>query len=107
MSKESVRGWVVVVTGASSGNGKAMALLLAEKGARLVLAARRVELLDATAREVEERGGEALVVPCDVTDREQVEGVVRATLERWERIDAWIKNAGVIGWLLFGENTQE
>ena len=90
----------MVVTGASSGNGKAMALLLGEKGARLVLAARRVELLDATAREVEERGGEALVVPCDVTDREQVEGVVRATLERWGWIDAWINNAGVIGWSL-------
>jgi NAD(P)-dependent dehydrogenase (short-subunit alcohol dehydrogenase family) len=107
LSKESVRGWVVVVTGASSGNGKAMALLLAEKGARLVLAARRVELLDATAREVEERGGEALVVPCDVTDREQVEGVVRATLERWGRIDAWINNAGVIGWSLFEDTTEE
>ena len=90
----------MVVTGASSGNGKAMALLLAEKGARLVLAARRVELLDATAREVEERGGEALVVPCDVTDRERVEGVARAALERWGRIDAWINNAGVIGWSL-------
>ena len=97
MVEQSIRGKVVVVTGTSSGNGKAMALLLAEKGARLVLAARRVELLDATAREVEERGGEALVVPCDVTDREQVEVVARAALERWGRIDAWINNAGVIG----------
>lgn len=107
MSKESVLGWVVVVTGASSGNGKAMALLLAEKGARLVLVARRVELLEATAREVEERGGEALVVPCDVTDRERVEGVARAALERWGRIDAWINNAGVIGWSLFEDTTEE
>ncbi|MDQ3284392.1 MAG: SDR family NAD(P)-dependent oxidoreductase [Actinomycetota bacterium] len=107
MNKESIRGWVVVVTGASSGNGKAIALLLAEKGARLVLAARRVELLQATAREVEERGGEALVVACDVTDREQVEGVARATLERWGRIDAWINNAGVIGWSLFEDTIEE
>ena len=107
MSEESVRGWVVVVTGASSGNGKAMALLLAEKGARLVLAARRTELLEATAREVEDLGGEALVVPCDVTDREQVEGVARAALERWGRIDAWINNAGVIAWSLFEDTTEE
>src|SRR5918998_1840927 len=104
---ESVRGRVVVVTGASSGNGKAMALLLAEKGARLVLAARRVELLEATAREAEDRGGEALVVPCDVTDREQVEAVGRATLERYGRIDAWVNNAGVIGWSLFEDTTEE
>ncbi len=65
--RTSIEGWVVVVTGASSGNGKAISLTLASKGARLVLAARRVRLLEAVAREVEERGGEALVVPCDVT----------------------------------------
>ena len=107
MSKESVRGRVVVVTGASSGNGKAMTLLLAEKGARLVLAARRMELLEATAREAEDRGGEALAVPCNVTDREQVEGVARAALDRWGRIDAWVNNAGVIAWSLFEDTTEE
>lgn len=107
MSQVSVRGWVVVVTGASSGNGKAMALALADRGARLVLAARRVELLEATAREVEDRGGEALVVPCDVTVREQVEGVARAAEERWGRIDAWVNNAGVIAWSLFEDTTEE
>ena len=96
-----------MVTGASSGNGKAMALALADKGARLVLAARRVELLEATAREVEDRGGEALVVPCDVTIREQVEGVARAAEERWGRIDAWINNAGVIAWSLFEDTTED
>jgi NAD(P)-dependent dehydrogenase (short-subunit alcohol dehydrogenase family) len=97
----------VVVTGASSGNGKAIALALADKGARLVLAARRVELLEATAREVEDRGGEALVVPCDVTDREQVEAVARGALERYGRIDAWVNNAGVIAWSLFEDTTEE
>jgi NAD(P)-dependent dehydrogenase (short-subunit alcohol dehydrogenase family) len=107
VSRESVRGRVVVVTGASSGNGKAMALALAGQGARLVLAARRVELLEATAREAEDRGGEALVVPCDVTDREQVEAVARSTLERYGRIDAWVNNAGVIGWSLFEDTTEE
>ena len=107
MAQESVRGRVVVVTGASSGNGKAMALAMAERGARLVLAARRVELLEATAREVEDRGGEALVVPCDVTVRAQVEGVARAAEERWGRIDAWVNNAGVIAWSLFEDTTEE
>jgi NAD(P)-dependent dehydrogenase (short-subunit alcohol dehydrogenase family) len=98
---------VVVVTGASSGNGKAIALALAEKGARLVLAARRTELLEATAREVEDRGGEALVLTCDVTAREQVETVAEAALTRWGRIDVWVNNAGVIGWSLFEDTTEE
>ena len=107
MRRESVRGRVVVVTGASSGNGKAIALALAEKGARLVLAARRTELLEATAREVEDRGGEALVLTCDVTTREQVETVAEAALTRWGRIDVWVNNAGVIGWSLFEDTTEE
>lgn len=97
----------MVVTGASSGNGKAITLLLAERGARLVLAARRVELLEATAREVEDRGGEALVVPCDVTVRGEVEGVARAAVERYGRIDVWVNNAGVIAWSLFEDTTEE
>jgi NADP-dependent 3-hydroxy acid dehydrogenase YdfG len=83
LTERSIRDKVVVVTGASSGNGKAMALLVAEKGARLVLAARRTELLEATAQEAEERGApEALAVPCDVTQREQVKTVAEATLAR-------------------------
>ena len=84
-----------------------MALSVAKKGARVVVAARRVELLEATAREVEDRGGDALVVPCDVTVREQVTGVARAAEERWGRIDAWVNNAGVIAWSLFEDTTED
>jgi NADP-dependent 3-hydroxy acid dehydrogenase YdfG len=87
-------GWVVVVTGASSGNGKAIAPALASTGARVVLAARRVRLLEAVAREAEDLGAEALVVPCDVTDPEQVRNVAGAAVERWGRIDGWINCAG-------------
>ena len=83
----SVEGWIVVVTGASSGNAKAISLALASKGARVVLAARRARLLEAVAREAEDLGGEALVVPCDVTVPEQVQNVARAAVERWGRID--------------------
>jgi NADP-dependent 3-hydroxy acid dehydrogenase YdfG len=101
----SVEGWVVVVTGASSGNGKAISLALASKGARVVLAARRARLLEAVAREAEDLGGEALVVPCDATVPEQVQNVARAAVERWGRIDAWVNCAGVIVWSLF-EDTE-
>jgi short-subunit dehydrogenase len=105
--RTSIEGWVVVVMGASSGNGKAISLALASKGARLVLAARRVRLLEAVAREVKDRGGEALVVPCDVTVPEQVNEVVQAAAGRWGRIDAWINCAGVIVWSLFEDTTIE
>lgn len=103
----SIEGWVVVVMGASSGNGKAISLALASKGARLVLAARRVRLLEAVAREVKDRGGEALVVPCDVTVPEQVNQVAQAAAGRWGRIDAWVNCAGVIVWSLFEDTTIE
>jgi NAD(P)-dependent dehydrogenase (short-subunit alcohol dehydrogenase family) len=103
--RTSVEGWVVVVTGASSGNGKAIALALASRGARVVLAARRARLLQAVAREAEDLGGEALVVPCDVTAPEQVQNVAREAVERWGRIDAWVNCAGVIVWSLF-EDTE-
>jgi short-subunit dehydrogenase len=106
-SPTSIEGWVVVVMGASSGNGKAISLALASKGARLVLAARRVRLLEAVAREVKDRGGEALVVPCDVTVPEQVNVVAEAAAGRWGRIDAWVNCAGVIVWSLFEDTTIE
>lgn len=99
--RTSVEGWVVVVTGASSGNGKAIALALASKGARVVLADRRVRLLQAVAKEAEDLGGEALVVPCDVTVPEQVQNAAREAVERWGRIDGWVNCAGVIVWSLF------
>jgi NAD(P)-dependent dehydrogenase (short-subunit alcohol dehydrogenase family)/nitrite reductase/ring-hydroxylating ferredoxin subunit len=105
--REDVVGKVVVVTGASSGNGKAIALLMADRGAKLVLAARRTELLEATALEVEDRGGDALAVTCDVTVREQVEEAARTAIARFGRIDVWVNNAGVIPWSLFEDTTEE
>ncbi len=105
--RTSIEGWLVVVMGASSGNGKAISLALASKGARLVLAARRVRLLEAIAWEVKDRGGEALVVPCDVTGSEQVNEVAQAAAGRWGRIDAWVNCAGVIVWSLFEDTTIE
>jgi len=81
---------VVVVTGASAGIGAALAEELGRRGARLVLAARRREALEAVAA----RCGEAEVVPCDVTSRADVERLREAALARFGRIDAWVNNAG-------------
>lgn len=92
---------VVILTGASSGIGKQMALQLARQGARLALAARRPEKLHAVAGECRALGGEALVVPTDVSEEAQCRALVEATLERWGRLDMLINNAGVMMWAAF------
>ena len=91
----NLSGAVVVITGASSGIGKAAALAFAEKGARLVLAARRDEPLEVTADACRRLGVDALAVPTDVTDEAAVEELARRAEERFGGIDVWINNAGV------------
>jgi NAD(P)-dependent dehydrogenase (short-subunit alcohol dehydrogenase family) len=85
---------VVIVTGASSGFGKASALRFAQKGASVVLAARRDNLLDELARACEAAGVRALAVPTDVTKQDEVKNLAETTLEKFGRIDVWVNNAG-------------
>jgi short-subunit dehydrogenase len=92
-------GSVVVVTGASSGIGRATALALARAGARPVLAARRAGELDRVADECTAHGVEALPVPADVTDPDAVEEVARRAVERFGRLDGWVNCAAV---MMFG-----
>ena len=90
-----LEGAVVVVTGASSGIGRATALAFAERGARVVVAARRADALEDLARECEAAGGQALTVPTDMTDEAAVAELARRAVERFGRIDIWVNNAGV------------
>jgi NADP-dependent 3-hydroxy acid dehydrogenase YdfG len=82
---------VVVITGASSGIGAALARLLGPRGDAVVLVARRKDVLDEVAREC---GPEVLAVAADVSDRDAVRGVVREAIERFGHIDVWVNNAG-------------
>jgi NADP-dependent 3-hydroxy acid dehydrogenase YdfG len=84
---------VVVVTGASGGVGRAIAHAFAKRGARVGLLARGSQGLDAAAQEVESLGGEALAVPTDVADHEQVESAAAAVEERFGEIDIWVNDA--------------
>ena len=90
-----VKGPVVVITGASSGIGRATAHAFARDGAAVVLAARRAEMLDDVVRECEALGGAALAVPTDVTHEEEVEALGHRALEHFGRIDVWFNNAGL------------
>ena len=86
---------VVVITGASSGIGRATAHAFARQGATVVLAARRAEMLREVERECLDLGGRALAVPTDTTEEDQVERLASMALEHFGRIDVWFNNAGV------------
>jgi short-subunit dehydrogenase len=90
----SYAGLNAVVTGASSGIGRELALRLSQKGARVALVARRAERLESLAAEITAGHGEALVVPCDVGDRTQVSAAAQQVLERFGSVELLINNAG-------------
>src|ERR1700692_2271532 len=88
-------GKVVVITGASSGIGEATALLLAERGAKVVLGARRLERLEALADRIARAGGEAAYARTDVKRREDVSNLVTLACERHGKLDVLVSNAGI------------
>ena len=91
-----LKNFVVVITGASSGIGKATALAFARKGARVVVAARRQEPLEAAAEECRRAGAaDALAVPTDMTDPEAVERLAATAVDRFGGIDVWVNNAAM------------
>jgi NAD(P)-dependent dehydrogenase (short-subunit alcohol dehydrogenase family) len=94
---------VAVVTGASSGIGRATALELARRGTSVVAVARREEALKDVASACRRLGVPAFDAPADVTDEEAVRGVARAAVERFGRVDLWVNNAGVTLFARFEE----
>jgi len=87
---------VVIITGASSGIGEATALKLSNKGAKVVLTARREEKLEELKNKIESNGGTALIVTGDVTKKEDYDNLVEKTLGKFNTIDALINNAGLM-----------
>lgn len=87
---------VVIITGASSGIGRAMAFAFARRAAKVVLVARRADRLEAVRREIEPYTSDVLVIPADVSDETQLQQIVDRTLETFGRIDILVNNAGIM-----------
>jgi 3-oxoacyl-[acyl-carrier protein] reductase len=88
---------IAIVTGSSSGIGKAIALRFGQEGAKIVVAARRYYLCEQTAAQINEAGGEAFPIQTDVTDEHQVERLIAETVTRYQRLDILVNNAGIFG----------
>jgi len=90
----SLKGKVVLITGASSGFGEDAASLFAEEGCQVVLAARRLDRLQVFVQKIQNHGGQAIAVPVDVTQRAEIDVMVQTVLDLYQRIDILFNNAG-------------
>ena len=86
-------GKVAVITGSSKGIGRAIAIRMAQHGAKVVISSRKADACEKVAAEIRAAGGEALVVPCNVSRKEELQKLVDATMAKWGRIDILVPNA--------------
>lgn len=91
----SLSGQVALVTGASQGIGRAIAVALGRAGAQVACVARNRQKLEAVVAEIAGAGGQAAAWECDVTNAEQINSVVDAVVEKWQRLDILVNNAGI------------
>ncbi len=88
-------GKVALITGSSRGIGRATAEAMAAQGAKVVISSRKADACEATAGEIRDDGGEAIAVPCNISDKAQLQNLVDTTLGEWGRIDILVCNAAV------------
>jgi NAD(P)-dependent dehydrogenase (short-subunit alcohol dehydrogenase family) len=93
-----------IVTGGSRGIGKAIALGFGDSGAKVVVAARKVHLLEEVIEEIKATGGEALAVNCDLSNDNELHNLIDKTVQRFERIDILVNNAGISPFLAKSED---
>ncbi|KKR00538.1 MAG: short-chain dehydrogenase/reductase SDR, 3-oxoacyl-[acyl-carrier protein] reductase [Microgenomates group bacterium GW2011_GWC1_39_12] len=100
-------GKVALITGASSGIGRASALALAMQGAKVAVCARRLDKLEALAAEIKSRGKEAIAIQMDVTKKIDIDAAVAKTVTTFEKLDIILNNAGVAEFVPFLTMTEE
>ena len=93
--ENKIEGKVIAITGASSGMGEAMAILLANRGAKVVLGARRGEMLQSLVERIQQAGGKAVYLQMDVSQKAEVSSLVNLAVEQFGRLDVMINNAGI------------
>lgn len=98
---------VAIVTGSSSGIGKAVALRFGAEGAKVVVTARRLNLCEQTVGQIVKNGGEAWAIQTDVADERQVEQLIGQTVKRYGRLDILVNNAGIIAGGRLAETTTQ
>jgi len=94
---KTLEGKVAVITGASRGLGKAIAMLFAREGAKVVLSARSKTEIEQNAADLQTEGLEASAFPCDVSDPQEIEGLARFAIQKFGGFDIWVNNAGTAG----------
>lgn len=100
-------GKVALITGASSGIGRASALALATQGAKVVVAARRLDKLQALVAEIKNHGKDALAVAMDVTKKTEIDAAIAETIKTFGRLDILLNNAGALDYSPFLTMTEE
>ncbi len=98
---------VVVIVGASSGIGRETAIQFAARGAKLVVSARSEPGLNSLVDEIEQMGGEAIAIPADVTNFEQVKAIADKAIEQYGRLDSWVHSAAINLYATFEQTTPE
>ena len=88
-------GQVAVITGSSRGIGRSAAEIMASLGAKVVVSSRKADACEEAAAAIKKAGGEAIVIPCNISRKEEVEALVKGTLDKWGRIDTLVCNAAV------------
>jgi NAD(P)-dependent dehydrogenase (short-subunit alcohol dehydrogenase family) len=88
-------GQVAVITGSSRGIGRAAAEIMASLGAKVVISSRKADACEAVAAAIRKAGGEATVIPCNISRKEEVESLVKGTIKLWGKIDTLVCNAAV------------
>lgn len=102
-----LKGKVVIVTGARRGMGKSHALSFAKEGARIVVSDISLEDCQKVTEEINKMGGEAIAIKCDVSQKKEIEEMVKKTIEKWRKIDVLVNNAGICQFKPFLEITEE